>query len=87
MISEVARGLRREGIGEERIHYELFHASAQDARAVIAKHHARAERFAGALSEVRVRAGGREISFELASDGRERARWCARRGARSAVLL
>jgi ring-1,2-phenylacetyl-CoA epoxidase subunit PaaE len=36
---------------------------------VIAKHHARAERFAGSLSEVRVRAGGREISFELASDG------------------
>ncbi len=69
MISEVSRGLRSEGIDQARIHYELFHASAQDAKAVIEKHQARAERFAGALSEVRVRAGGREISFELASDG------------------
>ncbi len=69
MISEVSRGLRREGIDEARIHYELFHASAQDAKAVIEKHQARAEKFAGALSEVRVRAGGREISFELAADG------------------
>lgn len=69
MISEVSRGLRREGIDEAHIHYELFHASAQDAKAVMEKHHARAERFAGALSEVRVRAGGHEISFELAADG------------------
>jgi ring-1,2-phenylacetyl-CoA epoxidase subunit PaaE len=69
MISEVSRGLRSEGIGPERIHYELFRASAQDAREVIEKHQARAERFAGALSDVRVRAGGREISFELAADG------------------
>jgi ring-1,2-phenylacetyl-CoA epoxidase subunit PaaE len=69
MISEVSRGLRGEGIEAARIHYELFHASAQDAKAVIEKHQARAERFGGALSEVRVRAGGREIGFELAADG------------------
>ncbi len=69
MISEVSRGLRGEGIDPQRIHYELFHASALDAKAVIAKHRSRAERFAGALSEVRVRVGGRETGFELASDG------------------
>jgi len=69
MVSEVSRGLRGEGIGAEHIHYELFHASAQDARVVIEKHQARAQRFGGALSEVRVRAGGREIEFELAADG------------------
>jgi ring-1,2-phenylacetyl-CoA epoxidase subunit PaaE len=69
MISEVSRGLRREGIDEGSIHYELFHASADDARQVIEKHHARAERFGGSLAEVRVRVGGRESSFELASDG------------------
>ncbi len=69
MISEVSRGLRGEGIPAHRIHYELFHASAQDAKAVIAKHQARAERFAGRSSDVRVRFGGREISFELAADG------------------
>lgn len=69
MISEVSRGLRREGIGAQHIHYELFRASANDAKVVIAKHQARADRFAGALSDVRVRAGGRELSFELAADG------------------
>jgi ring-1,2-phenylacetyl-CoA epoxidase subunit PaaE len=69
MISEVSRGLRREGIDDARIHCELFHASAEDARRVIEKHHARAERFGGRLAEVRVRSGGRESSFELASDG------------------
>jgi ring-1,2-phenylacetyl-CoA epoxidase subunit PaaE len=69
MISEVSRGLRGEGVDPQRIHYELFRASAQDARAVIEKHRARAERFAGASSEVRVRSGGREIAFELAADG------------------
>ncbi len=69
MISEVSRGLRGEGIEPRHIHYELFRASVQDARVVIEKHQARAERFGGALSEVRVRAGGREIGFELASDG------------------
>lgn len=69
MISEVSRGLRGEGIDEARIHYELFHASAEDARQVIERHHARAERFAGRFAEVRVRLGGRESSFELAADG------------------
>jgi ring-1,2-phenylacetyl-CoA epoxidase subunit PaaE len=57
MISEVSRGLRREGIAEAHIHYELFHASADDARRVIEKHHARAERFGDRVAEVRARVG------------------------------
>jgi ring-1,2-phenylacetyl-CoA epoxidase subunit PaaE len=69
MISEVSRGLRREGIAEAHIHYELFHASADDARRVIEKHHARAERFGGRVAEVHARVGGRETSFDLAADG------------------
>ena len=69
MISEVSRGLRREGIDPAHIHYELFRASAQDARAVIERHAARAKQYAGNVSEVRVRAGGREVAFELATDG------------------
>ena len=32
MISEVSRGLRGVGVDEEHIHYELFAASAEDAR-------------------------------------------------------
>ena len=69
MISEVSRGLRREGVDPARIHYELFRASAQDARAVIARHEARARQYAGNVSEVRVRVGGREVAFDLATDG------------------
>ncbi len=69
MISEVSRGLRAEGIDESRIHYELFYSSAEDARAVIEKHHARVLQYAGQVSEVVVRADGRSISFELTADG------------------
>jgi len=69
MISEVSRGLRAEGVAESIIHYELFFASAEDARAVVAKHHARAERFGGNLSVVTVRVGGRATQFELTADG------------------
>lgn len=69
MISEVSRGLRAEGVSESIIHYELFFASAEDARAVVAKHHARAARFAGNTSKITVRAGGRATSFELSADG------------------
>lgn len=69
LISEVSRGLRAEGIAEDRIHYELFFASAEDARQAIARHHARARAFAGRSTEVRVRAGGREVAFDLAADG------------------
>ncbi len=69
MISEVSRGLRATGIDESHIHYELFFASAEDARQAIEKHHARAREYAGLTTQVRVRSGGREVSFELTADG------------------
>ncbi len=69
MISEVARGLRGEGVAEANIHYELFFASPEDARAAIERHNARAKAYAGLTTEVVVRSSGREISFELTADG------------------
>ena len=69
MISEVSRGLRGSGISESRIHYELFGASAEDAAAVVARHHARAEKFAGRTCRVTVKADGRETTLELSPDG------------------
>ena len=69
MIAEVSRGLRSAGIDAARIHYELFGASAADAQAVIARHHARAHRYAGKISRVTVKADGRETLLELSPDG------------------
>jgi ring-1,2-phenylacetyl-CoA epoxidase subunit PaaE len=69
MISEVSRGLRASGIDEARIHYELFGASADDAAAVVEKHHARARRLAGKMCSVTVKFDGRETQFELSADG------------------
>ncbi len=69
MISEVSRGLLGVGVAEEHIHYELFAASAEDARAVVAKHHARARDYGGKLSQVTVIMDGRGSQFELSADG------------------
>ncbi len=69
MISEVSRGLRGAGIDESRIHYELFGASADDAAAVVEKHHERARRLGGKVCAVSVKSDGRETSFELSADG------------------
>jgi ring-1,2-phenylacetyl-CoA epoxidase subunit PaaE len=69
MISEVTRGLRGVGVEESRIHFELFLASAEDAKQVIDKHHARAAQYGGQVCEMAVKADGREIEFELATDG------------------
>ena len=69
MISEVSRGLRATGINEEHIHYELFFASAEDARVAIEKHQERAEKYAGLETQVAVRYGGREVRFDLTADG------------------
>jgi len=69
MISEVSRGLRGEGIVEENIHFELFAASAENARQAIERHHKRAQDYKGQVSEVSIRAGGREFAFELSTDG------------------
>lgn len=69
MISEVSRGLRAFGIDESRIHYELFGASAEDARSVVEKHRARVREYGGKLSQVTVIVDGRSSQFELAADG------------------
>jgi len=69
MISEVSRGLRSVGAQEEVIHYELFASSAEDAQAIIERHHARAVKMAGKTSQVTVIADGRSSEFELSADG------------------
>jgi ring-1,2-phenylacetyl-CoA epoxidase subunit PaaE len=69
MISEVSRGLRGEGIAEESIHFELFAASAENARQAIERHHARAKEYKGMVSEVSILADGREYAFKLSTDG------------------
>jgi len=69
MISEISRGLRNVGVTEDKIHYELFASSAEDARAVVEKHHARALEYAGKTSDVTVIMDGRASQFELSADG------------------
>ena len=69
MISEVSRGFRSVGVEEDHIHYELFASSAEDARAVVEKHHARAKEYAGKTSEVSVVMDGRRSTFDLSADG------------------
>ena len=69
MISGVSRGLTDFGIKDEHIHYELFASSAEDARAIIEKHHARAKKFKGKTSRIELIKGGREYQFDLSADG------------------
>ncbi len=69
MISEISRGLRQFGIPESRIHYELFAASADDARQVVAKHQARAKTHAGKTSQVTIVRDGRSTTFDVRADG------------------
>ncbi len=69
MISEVSRGLRASGVDEPRIHYELFSSSVDDAQAVVEKHLARAQQYAGRVSEVTVTVAGRSSRFDLSTDG------------------
>ena len=69
MISEVSRGLRSVGANEEHIHYELFASSAEDAQAVVEKHHARALEYGGKTSNVTFIMDGRASHFELSADG------------------
>ena len=69
MISEVSRGLRALNVDEENIHYELFAASAEDARAVVEKHHARAKAYGGKVSQVKVMMDGRAVELEMTADG------------------
>jgi len=69
MISEVSRGLRAFGVPQANLHYELFFASAEDAKVAMEKHHARAERYRGKVSQVEVTVAGRTLQFELTADG------------------
>ncbi len=69
MISEVSRGLRSEGIEENHIHFELFASSAENARKAVERHHARAQKHKGKVSQVTVISSGREYNFELNADG------------------
>ena len=69
MISEVSRGLRASRVSEDNVHYELFYASAEDAKSVVAKHHARAKQYAGQISQVQVKVNGRTTFLELAAEG------------------
>lgn len=69
MISEVSRGLRGVGVAEEHIHYELFAASAEDARAVVEKHHARAREYGDQVSDVTIIMDGRASNFDLSTNG------------------
>lgn len=69
MISEVSRGLRAEGVVEDNIHFELFAASAENARQAVERHHTRAQQYQGMRSQVSILAGGRKYNFELNTDG------------------
>jgi ring-1,2-phenylacetyl-CoA epoxidase subunit PaaE len=69
MISEVSRGLRGEGISDENIHFELFAASAENARQAIERHQARVQTYKGLVSDVSILSSGREYTFELNTDG------------------
>jgi ring-1,2-phenylacetyl-CoA epoxidase subunit PaaE len=69
MISEVSRGLRSVGVDQARIHYELFGSSAEDARATVEKHLARARKYSGKVCQVTLIADGRTNRFELPADG------------------
>ena len=69
LISEVSKDLRTSGIEEAHIHRERFFASAEDALIARQRSQKRADQYAGLTTEVRVRSGGREISFELNADG------------------
>ena len=69
MISEVSRGLRGSGVDESHIHYELFSSSIEDEQAAVEKHLARAQQYAGRVSDVTVTVAGRSSRFELSTDG------------------
>ena len=69
MISEVSRGLKGIGIGEDQIRYELFGSSAEDAAERVARHHARSEAYGGKVCNVTIVADGRTNMIEIAADG------------------
>ncbi len=69
MISEVSRGLTQFGIEDGKIHYELFATSAEDAKVIVQRHHARAVKYQGKTSRIELIKAGREFQFDLPRDG------------------
>ncbi len=69
MAAEVSRGLRGAGVAPERIHFELFSASAEDAALRIEKHEARARRYGSDVARVCVRLNGKRRFFDLEING------------------
>ncbi len=69
MVAEVTRGLGGEGVPAERIHYELFAASAEDAAERVRRHEERARRFGGDTARVSVRLNARRYFFDLEYNG------------------
>ena len=69
MVSEVTRGLRGEGVAPERIHYELFSASADDAAERIRKHQERARLYGSDAARVSVRLNAKRHFFDLEYNG------------------
>ena len=61
--------LRDSGIPEDKIKYELFGSSAEDAAERVAKHHARAEAFSGKMCDVTLVNDGRASQVRIAADG------------------
>jgi ring-1,2-phenylacetyl-CoA epoxidase subunit PaaE len=70
MMSEISRGFRSMGFDDKRIHYELFTSSADDSVAAMEKYTQRIAEYGEQItSKVKVIAGGRSISFDLAAVG------------------
>ena len=69
MVSEVTRGLRGAGIDAQRIHCELFSASAEDAAERVRKHEQRARRYGSDAARVSVRLNAKRYFFGLEYSG------------------
>ena len=69
MVSEVTRGLRGEGIAPERIHCELFSASADDAAERVRRHEERARRYSSDAARVTLHLNAKRHFFDLEYNG------------------
>ena len=70
MMSEVSRGFRIEGLKDEKIHYELFASSSEDAQLSIDKAKQRIGKYGEEkTSKVTLIADGRSAEFDLATVG------------------
>ena len=70
VMAELSHGFRLEGLADEHIHYELFAASAEDARLALEKAKKRVQEYGEEkTSRVTIVADGRTIEFDLAAVG------------------